>query len=304
MKKIIITIASCIMTIQSFGQQDAQYTQNQFNSNLILNPAYAGSDASNSSLSARWRKQWVSFDGSPRTITLIGDTRWKKLGLGFALNVDKIGIQDILTPDLNLSYHLKVSENGNLSFGMKGGWQRVKADFSKLVNVNPADPLYTAPNNSLSYPFIGAGALYYTPKFYLGVSMPRYGFDASTTTGKYSATHSYLYGGFRKKLENELELRPAIMLKYQSKAPLELDIAMDCWYKNIIGFGLGYRTGDAVNMMLKGNLNKLYMGYSYDMSISKIRLFNTGSHEICVGYKIPHKAKDDNKDRNQNGRYF
>jgi hypothetical protein len=79
---------------------------------------------------------------------------------------------------------------------------------------------------------------------------------------------------------------------------------MDTWYKNTIGFGVGYRTGDAVNFMLKGNLNKVYLGYSYDMAISKIRTFNTGSHEICIGYKIPKKAKENEQDRNQNGRYF
>jgi type IX secretion system PorP/SprF family membrane protein len=303
MKKIFLSIITASFALTAFAQQDAQYTQNQFNSNLILNPAYAGSDAENTSISARWRKQWVNYDGSPRTLSVIGDTRIKSLGLGLSLNVDQLGIQQIITPDLNLSYHAKMGEKGNLSFGMKGGWQSVKSDFTKLSNIDAGDPLYTGSTN-FSYPFIGLGMLYYTPKFYIGASMPRYGFDSPSPIGKHSATHSYLYGGVRKQFENEIEIRPAILLKYQSKAPLELDIAMDTWYKNTIGFGAGYRTGDAVNFMLKGNLNKVYLGYSYDMAISKIRTFNTGSHEICIGYKIPKKAKENEQDRNQNGRYF
>jgi type IX secretion system PorP/SprF family membrane protein len=305
MKKII---SMCIMGFMAFtaqAQQEPHYTQNQFNSNLLLNPAYAGSDADNTSFGLRYRNQWVQFQGAPTTYSLIGDTRFKSLGVGGSINFDKIGIERITTADINLSYHVKTSSTGQLAFGMKGGYQSIKADFTQLVNVDVTDPLYAAGNAKLGYPFIGVGALYYTPNFYIGASMPRIGFaDQPTGRTKYSAVHNYLYGGLRVKANDDIELRPAILLKYQSKAPLELDLACDAWYKQRIGVGLGIRTGDAVNFMIKGNHNKFYMGYSYDMNISKLRQFNTGSHEIFIGYKIPKKAANNDEERNQNGRYF
>jgi type IX secretion system PorP/SprF family membrane protein len=306
MKKLIIAILS-IATYTASAQQDPHYTQNQFNSNLLLNPAYAGTDPDNTSIGLRYRTQWVQFDGAPETFSFIGDTRIKRLGIGASLNMDKIGINRSFTGDANISYHVPVgSSNDQLSFGMKLGYSSVKADFTQLTGITPGDPLYVPGAAKIAYPFIGAGLLYYTPKFYIGASMPQYGFNDNTVTGnKFSATHSYLYGGYRAKLNDDIEMRPAVLLKYQSKAPLELDIAVDTWYRRLVGFGVGYRTGDAVNFMIKGNYKKVYGGYSYDMNISKLRVFNTGSHEIFLGYRIPRKAKGEaDQDRNQNGRYF
>jgi type IX secretion system PorP/SprF family membrane protein len=304
MKKVIIAIL-CIASFAAQAQQEPHYTQNQFNSNLLLNPAYAGTDQEHTSVGLRYRNQWVSFVGAPETYSIIADTRFKRLGIGGSFNYDKIGIERIATGDINLSYHVKTSTNGQLAFGMKGGYQSIKANFSNLVNVSPGDPLYVPGNAKLAYPFIGIGLLYYTPKFYLGASLPRIGFADKNILGtKYTEPHSYLYGGLRLKANDDIEFRPALLLKYQSKAPLEADLAMDAWYKNRVGVGIGYRTGDAVNFMVKGNHKKFYAGYSYDMNISKLRLFNTGSHEIFIGYKIPKKKVDDEQDRNQNGRYF
>ena len=42
MKKIIFILLLCLLSKQSFGQQDPQYTQYMYNMNII-NPAYAGS---------------------------------------------------------------------------------------------------------------------------------------------------------------------------------------------------------------------------------------------------------------------
>ena len=303
MKKIFIAIIM-IATFQAKAQQEPHYTQNQFNSNLLLNPAYAGSDNENTNIGLRYRKQWSGFTGAPTTFSIIGDTRIKRLGIGASINHDKIGIERITTGDLNLSYHIKITENATLSAGLKAGYQTIKADFGNLVNVNTADPLYTN-GGKLNYPFIGVGLLCYTPKFYIGVSMPRYGFDKPTAARrKYSETHQYAYGGLRLPLGNDIEMRPAMLLKYQAKAPMQLDIAVDTWYKNIVGFGVGYRTGDAVNFMAKANINKIYVGYSYDMNISRLRSFNRGSHEIFIGIKIPHNSKSEELDRNQNARYF
>lgn len=294
------------MTLAAQAQQEPHYTQNQFNSNLLLNPAYAGSDASNTNIGLRYRNQWVGFGGSPTTYSLIAETKWKTLGFGLSLNQDKIGIERITTPDLNISYHLDLKNEKYLSFGFKGGANFIKADFTQLVNVDPTDPLYVPAQETARNPYLGLGALYYTPKFYVGLSSPRivsFGTPSAPRT-KIGAAHHYAYGGMRIQTESGIELRPALVLKYQAEAPLQADLALDCWYKRIVGFGLGYRTGDAVNFMLKSQFNKLYLGYSYDMNISKLKTFNTGSHEIFIGYKIPKKKGETEQDRNQNGRYF
>ena len=57
MKKIIILAILCSKLVAN-AQQQAQYTLNQFNSNLEINPAYAGAN-DNASISLRYRKQSV-----------------------------------------------------------------------------------------------------------------------------------------------------------------------------------------------------------------------------------------------------
>jgi type IX secretion system PorP/SprF family membrane protein len=253
----------------------------------------------------RYRNQWVQFQGAPTTYSLIADTKWKTLGLGFSVNHDKIGIEQITTPDLNLSYHVDLKDKKYFSMGMKIGANFIKANFANLVNVDVTDPLYTS-GGKATVPYLGLGMLYYSPKFYIGLSSPRIvSFESPVSPrSRISRAHYYAYGGTRIKLENNLELRPAILAKYQAQAPFEVDLAMDCWFKNIIGFGLGYRTGDAVNFMVKTQMKKMYFGYSYDMNTSHLRTFNTGSHEIFLGLKMPKKKVPNEQDRNQNGRYF
>ncbi len=301
-------IALCLLTsIIAKAQQEPHYTQNQFNSMLMLNPAYAGSDANNTSMGIRYRNQWTGFDGAPKTIGIIADTRIKRLGLGLTFNVDKIGIEQHLTPDINLSYHIPVGEKSNLSIGMKGGIEMIKADFTKLAHVSLGDPLYNSSNEKVNIPYLGLGALYYNPRFYIGISSPRlFSFDKpSAPRSKVGTSHFYAYGGGRIFTKTDIELRPAFLVKYHSQAPVELDIALDTWYKSFIGFGVGYRTGDAINFMVKSNISKaIYIGYSYDMNISKLKGFNGGTHEVFIGIKLPKKAPSSDEERNNNMRYF
>ncbi|MFM2387089.1 MAG: hypothetical protein RL660_1846 [Bacteroidota bacterium] len=307
MKKLFIISLAIVASANAFAQQEPHYTQNQFNSNLLLNPAYAGSDPYNTSIGARYRNQWVNFNGAPTTYSLIGDTKWNRLGFGLAINQDKIGIERITTPDLNIAYHLPFKKDRYLSIGFKGGANFLKADFTNLVNVDMTDPLYNAPNNKATIPFLGFGALYYSPKFYAGISSPRIvSFESPVSPRtRISRAHYYAYGGGRIQLENGLEFRPAVLVKYQAQAPIELDLAVDAWYKNMLGFGVGYRTGDAVNLMVKSNINKrVYVGYSYDMNISVLRPFNAGSHEVFLGIKFPKKQEADDEDRSNSLRYF
>jgi type IX secretion system PorP/SprF family membrane protein len=304
MKNILILLAAVLSSGLSYAQQEPHYTQNQFNSNLLLNPAYAGSGPC-ASVGLRYRNQWTGFNGAPVTFSGIGDTRIAsdRLGIGFTINYDKIGIERILTPDLNVSYHIPVSETGKLAVGFKGGASFLTADYNSLTGVNMADPLYTG-SAKITIPFIGLGALYYTDKSYVGLSVPRMvSFENPAARTKVSKPHYYLYGGHRFVFKNGLDLRPALLARFESEAPLQFDFAADLWYENVIGFGVSYRTGDAIDFMLKGKIKQLYLGYSYDMTVSGLSNFNHGTHEFFVGYEFC-TGETKNYPRTDNIRHF
>ena len=64
MKKIIFILLLCLLSKQSFGQQDPQYTQYMYNMNII-NPAYAGSSDA-TSIGILYRDQWEGVEGAPK----------------------------------------------------------------------------------------------------------------------------------------------------------------------------------------------------------------------------------------------
>ena len=55
---------------------------------------------------------------------------------------------------------------------------------------------------------------------------------------------------------------------------------------------LSHRTGDAAVGMLGYQFNRqLMLGYSYDYSVSKLRQYNGGSHELMLRYEFGYNVK-------------
>lgn len=284
------------------AQQEPQYTLNQFNSNLEINPAYAGAN-DDASLSLRYRKQWVNYSGSPSTLCFNGESKIikQRLALGLTVVGDWIGITQSTSVDLSIASHLRIGTNGTLSAGIKIGVQLLKSDFAKLSNVDMTDPLYIT-NSSLFMPYAGFGLLYHTPKFYVGFAVPQVvSFENVSPQSKIIKPHFFLYGGYRIVLSSNFELRPALLCKYVTAAPFEADIAMDVWFKGVVGLGVSYRTSDAINFMVKGRIGKFYLGYAYDMTITGLKPYNSGTHEIYLGFEFGKKGSPSKK---ENNRYF
>ena len=58
------------------------------------------------------------------------------------------------------------------------------------------------------------------------------------------------------------------------------------WQRKLWG-GVSYRYRDAVALMLGYSFDQtLFFGYAYDIGISDLRNYNSGSHEIMIGYRF------------------
>lgn len=302
--KTFIKLTCCLVWISTItnAQQEPQYTQNQFNSNLMINPAYAGRYECGS-IAARYRAQWVGMDGRPSTAFITGESKVlsPRLGIGLNYYYDKLGIESNNHLDLNIAYHLPLNDEGlHFSLGIKGGFNAYKTDFTKLVNIDPSDPLYSGPQSRF-IPSIGLGGLLYNDKFYAGLSSPQLiNFEAPTVGKKLVVPHFYLYGGVRFEVDEKIELRPALLFKYQQQAPLEADIALNMWYAQTLGLGVAYRTQDAFNFMLQYKYKRLTLGYSYDMNVSRLNHFNSGSHEFFIGVEFCTNNSDPSMDNRIN----
>ncbi|MFT5249319.1 MAG: type IX secretion system PorP/SprF family membrane protein [bacterium] len=275
-----------------FGQQDAQYTQYMYNMN-VLNPAYAGSRG-NLSIGLLGRAQWVGIEGAPQTITLsLNSPVGKNIGLGLSAISDTYGPVKEQSLYADFSYTIKTSEIGRLAFGIKAGASFLDVN---LLSLNPNDPEFS---NTLSnnvnevYPNIGAGAYYYTDRFYLGLSIPNL-IDSNhlkESSGIVSTAseemHYFLTSGYVFELSDEIKLKPSIMFKGAFGAPVSVDLSANMLMYDKFELGLSYRFDDSLSTMVGFQITPgIRAGYAYDYTISNLGNYNSGSHEIILLFDI------------------
>lgn len=291
MRKIIITLLLILPAFSIMAQQDALFSHYMFNG-LYINPAYAGSkEFVSATLIAR--KQWSGFEGAPSTqiASLHAPLNNRKVGLGVVISNDKIGITNQTDFYGSYAYHIPM-ENGKLSLGLNAGFSYFKSKFSELNVWDTDDPVYETNSLSNVLPNFGAGAYYYSSKFYAGFSVPQIlsydpdqPFHVDVEKVHKLSRHYYLTSGMILTTGGELKFRPSFLLKYAANAPLQYDINLNVLISDIIWIGGSYRSKDAVVLLLEYQVSKkLRVGYSYDMTLSEIRSYSSGSHEIVIGY--------------------
>ena len=302
-----LILNTLLISNKVFAQTEPMYSQYMYNM-LGVNPAYAGNREA-TSVNFFQRRQWVGMAGSPQTtsVSVDGAAKDNKIGWGVQLYDDKLGVEKADGANLMLSSHVRVSEKGILSGGLSVGLMNYRID---LMNVQgrftPSDPAFYA-NFNKWLPAVGLGIYYNTEKFYVGFSVPNVlksklsAFDVMNSgIQKVNSTHMFLTTGYVFNVNEEVKIKPSTMIKAVSGAPIEADINTNIWLKDIIGLGFSYRTGDAMIVMAEAQINEnLRVGYAYDMTISPLKYYNNGSHEMMLRYEF-----GKNKSKVKSTRYF
>ncbi len=303
---VIVTLLVVLSASTSFGQFDPMYTQYMFNE-LQINPAYAGSRECLSA-TALYREQWVGLDGAPSTLSasVHAPMLQQKLGVGLAMINESIGVSRRTGFNLSGAYRIKMNEN-TLAFGLQLGMVSLSENLSQL-NLQ-SDQQFMINSGKKAAPNFGFGAFYTAPKWYVGLSVPRMlqnRLNVANGTGEVQSKlnvddlHYFIAAGAVFDIAPSVKLRPNLMTKIVSGAPLQVDLSANALFNDFIWAGLAYRTGDAVSLLLGVYITKqLRLGYSYDYSISALQDFNTGSHEIMLGYDFNYS-----KDKIVSPRYF
>ncbi|QTE24148.1 PorP/SprF family type IX secretion system membrane protein [Polaribacter cellanae] len=288
MKKIIVILAVILFTVSAKAQQDPQYTQYMYNMNII-NPAYAGSyDVL--SINLLGRSQWVGIDGAPRTLTMgINSPVGKNVGLGLSVIVDEIGPVQEQNVYGDFSYTLKVGENAKLALGLKAGFTFFNICLPCLETVNGGDQAFVNQNANKIMPNIGAGAFYYTNKFYAGLSIPNllktFHFDkkGGQISRASETNHFFFTSGYVFDLSNDVKLKPSTMIKAAEGSPLSIDFSGNVLLYDKLEFGLSYRLDESVSALINIRAsNTLRIGYAYDYTLTNLGNYNSGSHEVFV----------------------
>lgn len=309
MKKILSIILFITAMQQVQAQQDILVSQYMFN-HLLLNPAYAGSKEYIMA-TLLYRKQWVNFKGAPETQIATVHSPWglTNLGWGVTLSHDHIGVTDRTDASLSLAYQLKVSEAMKLGIGIKAGGNYYSYKNSDLKYWDHDDLIFADDKTSGFQPNIGAGAYLYGEKFYAGLSVPTiisYNPAAVVTPSNidlvlHQTRHYYATAGVVIPVSGEEVLaKPSILVKYVANAPTEFDFNINFLFSKMLWIGGSYRTKDSFVGLVQIQLNnKLRLGYSYDFTITDIKDYSKGSHEIMIGYDFGYDV-----DKIKTPRYF
>lgn len=290
MRTKFLFIALMFTGFAALAQQDAQYTQYMYNT-INVNPAYAGSRGV-MSIFGLHRTQWVGLDGAPVTNAASINTpiNNSNIGVGLSFVNDKIGPTNENAISADVSYTVKTSETFKLSFGVKGTANLFNLDVNKLNPQDAGDPQFQNLDNTFT-PNIGAGVYFHSDKMYVGLSVPNF-FETKRYSDNDVAINAermnfYLIAGYVFDLSYNLKFKPALLTKAVEGAPLQVDVSANFLYNDKFMLGAAWRWDASVSAMAGFQVTDgLFIGYGYDHETTRLRRFNSGSHEIFIRFEL------------------
>ena len=292
MKKIITITAFCfLVSLTAKSQQLPLYSQYMMNS-FLLNPAIAGSK-NYTPLILTARQQWTGITGAPQTFAISGHTLFKndKVGMGGSFFNDRFGPTSRTGVQASYAYHLAVDRaDTKLAFGLAASAFQYKLDESSLTVIEQDDPAFSQKIESTFMPDATFGIyLYNKNKFFAGLSIAQL-FQFKIKINEFNENkmvrHYFLTGGYKFNLGDDFEIEPSVLLKSTASSPIQLDINTKAYFKKNYWLGVSYRTNDAIIVLLGVKVDKYYIGYAFDYTLSKIINYSTGSHEIMIGINL------------------
>src|SRR5690554_1035554 len=303
MKHSYLTVIILILlnTFSSNAQQDPQYTQYMYNTQVV-NPAYVGSREA-LSFGLLYRTQWVGLDGAPKTGSFtVNSPVSYNMGLGLSIVNDQLGPATETNINIDYSYSIPTSETAKLSFGLKAGIDLLDVDFSKLNIYDKNDPRFQNNIDNKLQPQIGAGVYFNTDKFYAGLSVPNFlstkHFDESslnTTSVETVAKermHYFLIAGYVFDISDNLKFKPATLFKMVTGSPLQADVSANFLLYDKLTLGAAYRWSAAMSAMVGFQAtDQIFIGFGYDYQTTDIEAYSDGSYEVILRFELFNKPE-------------
>lgn len=276
------------------AQNDAQISHQLFN-RVYYNPSAAGaSQFINGTLIGR--QQWVGFPKAPQVILFSADGYLSNINSGLGLSVisDKLGYEYSTNAIASYSYHIKVFEGANLSFGLGVGaiYKSIKVNDSRFANPSDPNVVLFQQNDSKISPDFSFGVEFNMEMLTLGASVTHIDKSPSSVSNDLSASrHFYAYGRYKTEINSQWDLVPSLSFQNSVRA-IQLELNIMTFYKKNYWLGISYRTNRSlegeswVGLIGLNITDYLRLGYSYDLNIGSIGKYTSGSHELMLGFRL------------------
>jgi type IX secretion system PorP/SprF family membrane protein len=303
MQKFYMALLAVLMTLLCLNltAQDSHFSQFYANP-VYLNPALSGSKGC-PRIALNTRLQWTAISGNYRTYAASFDMHVNALhgGIGIRFMRDEAGQATITSHNLAISYsyYVPLSRKFSMRLGAEVGFMQRHLDTRNLSFSDMIDDKYgfvyvtsEVFDNADKIMFdANAGAVVYSDNFYAGVSFhhinePSEGFlGHSKLPFKFTAhMGATIPIGRRSKYAGEAFISPNVLFQLQQSF-YQLNIGLYAGKGPFVG-GLWYRSNDSFIALVGFQKGIFKVGYSYDITISKLTNASAGSHEISLGFQF------------------
>lgn len=302
MRKIIAFVLF-FMCFTNGQAQDPTFTQFYANP-LYLNPAMAGSYGC-PRFASNYRNEWPQLSGNYVTYSFSYDQYFRNISGGFGVLAthDQQGQGTIKTSMIGLiySYHVNLSRTWKLMFGARAAWYQKSLDWDKLTFGDMIDPRRGFIYNTGDVPRGGSrgffdassGIVVFNKTFFAGVAAHHLNTpNESMIIGESKLPMRFtghmgadIQLGQKSKYSNGTSIMPNVIYQYQNGFQ-ELSFGTYIKYGSF-NVGAWYRNRDAFILTIGINTGKFKIGYSYDVTVSKLNNgVSGGSHEISLGLNL------------------
>lgn len=297
MKKHIALSLLLMVAATVFGQFDPQIGQYMYMP-TAFNPAAAG-EGDLMKVSGLHRMQFTGIKNAPMTTYFCFQSPFRigktSHGAGIRFMNDRYGLFTNQTLHVQYAYRQKLGKGylsvgvdlGFVSVGFKGDSVNLDQLSGSSYHVSGDQKIPTTQESGMGFD-MSVGVYYTAPAWYAGLSyshltMPEIAWGDYATIRLRGTM--YAFGGYNWRIRNsKFMLRPSAMLMTDFRS-WDLNMNLMCEYKERYRWGLGYRVGGSVAVLLGMDIiSGLQLGYTYELPTNKLLLESYGSHEIYLAY--------------------
>lgn len=317
MKRLLVFIFSCAMSLPAYTQQAPLFSLIDDNITLINPAAYRPEFMFNDYslfVNATYRSQWSGFEFAPKT-TLVQVSSWLpdwsnwdnfgKTRVGFDFVMDDIDPLKTYGFYGQFAHQVPLNEsNSHLSF-ISAGMNLGLVAFNLNTNNLTSPDQYVSNIDASSMTFdAGVGVMYgrYRKQsdyryggrrgYFVGLSVPQVaGINFSVVDDGRGVTidrvqHYYAIAGAQFGSWNQILFRPTVMLNYTPNTPLHMDARIEAQPIEQFWFGVGGSTTNKSLSFRLGGIVPFNSNFARDSRDTAIRIGASYTHFLSELYKL------------------
>ena len=301
MKKLSIIFVLMLLGTTVFAQSRKYVTQFS-HLQQYFNPALTGYEGS--MVRGFVRNQWAGWEGAPMTYFASVDLDFAELSgvadpalmgknaVGLNMLHDRYGA--FVDTELLASYasRIQITKSMNLRMGVGVNYNFVQLDGNNLTTEQVNDPLVARYLNSFADMRIvdfNLGMALTHDNFYVSYAVHNVNQGAISSGDVFMERKprvGIIQAGYRSRLSDNLSVSVNGMYRRQGDLPDNMEIGFKTMFRDKFWIGAGHRVDYANHVQLGFVMNRLRLGYVYEMPMLRSYLLPNTTHEFLLSYSL------------------